>query len=336
MSWAIVITADELESLLLANVAWHLATGASAVHVYLDRPDDPVAEKLRKIHGVQVTLCDDAHWNRLNKNKGRPVLQMSRQSLNANDALKNTTADWLVHLDADEFLNPTGNLALEFQYVRELDVELHFPAWERAYVADQPITGLFDGVMRGSTKGRHRHDGTIFKDNDDCLNLGMIGHAAGKCAVPTNSNFILGVHWSFRGKRGPKNRSERYGSQAARLYHFDGLTPLHWVIKSLRYASHDPDDLKRLVSDSRLAQIQRLLKTGGDRAAGQRLHDALRLLDAPYLDRLEGFGLLDRQGFNPLPKIQSILPDYTLPTAKEWDAQILERYPDMANALIQS
>jgi|GEM_PF-4926840 len=37
MTWDIVLTADEPEALIVANVAYHLATGAQNIHVYLDR-----------------------------------------------------------------------------------------------------------------------------------------------------------------------------------------------------------------------------------------------------------------------------------------------------------
>lgn len=110
------MTVDEPAALVMANVAWHLGTGAASVHVYLDRPDDPVEHPLSQVPGVVVTRCTKAHWARLAPD-GRPLLQMRRQSLNANHArdrmVKRRSADWIVHLDADEFLRQSAPLARE-------------------------------------------------------------------------------------------------------------------------------------------------------------------------------------------------------------------------------
>ncbi|GAA6209550.1 hypothetical protein NBRC116601_28430 [Cognatishimia sp. WU-CL00825] len=332
-TWAVVLTADEPEILILANVAWHLATGASQVFVYLDQPDDSAAEPLAKMPGVTVTQCNAAHWAHLNGGDGRPKLQMRRQTLNANHALAQAQTDWLISLDADEFLCQDRPLAKELTYVAELGVELHFPVWERAYVRRQQITGLFDGVLRGSTKGRHRYDDIIFGPDRGCYINGLLGHSAGKCAVPTGQDFVLGLHWSFRGQARRDKRSNRYTSTTSRLFHFDGLTPLHWLIKIVRYAGHDIDDLLRLVSGHRIEQVNQFLSTNMSHRAGKRLHRALQILRPAHLDRLEGFGLLDRAGFDPLPKIRQVLPEIKATTTAAFDAELIKRYPAAIEAI---
>ncbi|MFY0596867.1 MAG: glycosyltransferase family 2 protein [Cognatishimia sp.] len=328
MTWDIVLTADEPEALIVANVAYHLATGAQHVHVYLDRADDPAQEALKSIPGARVTCCDEKHWSDLNGVEGRPALQMRRQSLNANHALSLSNADWIFSLDADEFLYQDRPLVDELPFVRELDCELHLPTWERFYREGEPVQTLFQGPLKASTKGRHRFDGRIFGGAEKYFVQGLLGHSAGKCAVPVGADFVFGLHWSFRGQAKRQYRSERYLSTTSRLLHFDGLTPLHWVIKLLRYAKVSPEDLGRLVSDHRREQISDLLNFADSRDSAMEFHDALRAFSELDMKRLNGFGLLDADEFDPLPEVQKLLPDFNLPGPDAFDAEILDRYPE--------
>jgi len=318
MHWGIVMTADEPATLVRANVGWHLGSGASEVHVYLDRPDDPVAADLAAISGCHVTVCDAAHWRALSR-KGRPEAQIRRQSLNANHALAASGADWLVHLDADEFLSVTGDLAAELHAVAPLGAELALPVWERAYLT--PPGGIFDGVFRGSTKAAKGVDAALFGRDAEYLVHGLMGHAAGKCAVPVESDFVLGVHWAFRGGQGRDFRAPQWPSKAARVLHFDGLTPRHWQIKLLRYAAHDPALLERLVPEHRQRQIAEVARD----AEALALHDRLRMLKPEMAARLEALGLLDQQGF---------APELALDLSVEaFDAALAARYPDLWHRL---
>lgn len=334
-SWAVVMTVDEPAQLVLANVAWHLFTGASEVHVYLDRPDDPVCQRLSDIAGVVVTKCDDAHWNNLTGN-GRPPLQMRRQSLNANHAQTQSKADWMVHCDADEFLWQHRPLADELPYVWELDAELSFPVWERFYPGSQPSPSIFDGGFRSSTKGETRFDRTIFGAQKSMLINGVLGHSAGKCAVPVGRDFSIGIHWSFRGDAKDKNRAERFRSKSTSVLHFDGLTPLHWLIKILRYAEHEPEDLKRLIGPERQAQVQYVLTVLTGARDLMSAHDDLRVLDKAQIKRLNGFGLLEHAEFDPAPAIDAILGKPLDLSPDAFDAALTGRYPDFAEIILGS
>jgi len=324
-SWAVVMTADEPLELLLANTAWHLATGALEVHVCLDRPDDPAAEALAAIAGVVVTRCDTDHWAELAPNWGRPPLQMRRQALNANHARLHTRADWIIHLDADEFLRQDAALGRELACFTGMDHEIRFPVWERAYLDAAP-TGIFDGVFRTTTKPLRPMAAAILGDDERYMIDGMMGHSEGKCAVPTEGNWRIGIHWSFRGK-GPQTKSNRVPSPGVRLLHFDGLTPLHFLIKLVRYAGHEAEDLVRLVSENRRVQIAEL-------ALGPRaLHDRLRVLDGEKCDWLAGFGLMDRRGFDPRPEMERVLGRVPELSVDAFDAALRARYPEEVAAL---
>lgn len=328
-TWAVVMTAREPAQLVLANVAWHLGTGAQQVHVYLDDPDDPVADLLAGLPGAVVTRCDAAHWEALAPTRRRPDSHRRRQGLNAVQAMARAETDWLVHLDADEFLWQDRPLGEEMAVVRELDCELHFAVHERLFRHDAPVPSLFSGLFRTSTKGLNRrsdgrdNDAVIFGDWASVLNNGLLAHSAGKHAAPTDSDFRPGLHWSYRGSG--MDRAQRYHSTSTRLLHFDGLTRLHWLSKLIRYRDVDPALIK--LPEHRLAQIAVYQNIAGYPEALAGFHRELREPDEAMLARLRAFGLLFEQSFEPCPVIARVLgylPDLTPET---FDAQLRRRLP---------
>lgn len=335
-TWGIVMTVSEPSQLVLANIGWHLGTGASEVHVYLDSPEDPVAAVLADLPGVSVIRCDRAHWQRVAWGKERPASINRRQGLNAMDAMTHCGVDWLVHLDADEFLLQERPLAEEMAVVRALACELHFPVFERCYRRGDPIAGLFDGVFRGTTKQLNRRkdgldtEAVIFGDQMPVLNNGVLGHSAGKCAVPTDGDFRLGLHWAYRGKRG-RERAERYRSTSTRLLHFDGLTRLHFLAKLLRYRDTDPSVLK--LPPHRQAQIGIFQDIAGDTEGLVEFHSMVRELDDPLLARLRAFGLLYETSFDPAPVVKTVLGYLPDLSAAQFDADLRARVPGLPETL---
>ncbi len=315
-TWGIVMTVKEPAQLLLANLGWHLGTGATEIHLYLDDPEDPVAEALGALSRVRVMRCDPAHWHQLAPSGKRPPTHRRRQVLNANHALAHCDVEWLIHLDADEFLVQDRPVAEELAVVQELDCELFFPVSERVFERDAPVASIFSGVFRTSTKGLNRrgdgldNDKVIFGAQEPLLVHGLLSHSAGKCAVPRGGDYRIGIHWAFRGTG--RQRAERYQSTSTRLLHFDGLTRLHWLSKLLRYAEVDPKLMG--IAPHRLAQIERFQQCLGSADEMLEFHAELREWDAARLARLRAFGLLDERRFDPAPVIREVLgalPDLT-------------------------
>lgn len=332
--WGIVLTAQEPAALLLANVGWHLGTGAAEVHVYLDDPADPAAPLLEGLPNVHVTRCDADHWRRAAPAARRPPTHRRRQALNANHALARCGVDWLAHLDADEFLVQDRPLGAEMAAVHALDCELYFPVAERMYLPG-PQASIWDGVFRSCTRAQiRRGDGivnerVIYGDHVDCLDFGVLGHSAGKCAVPRGQDYRLGIHWAFRGKG--RQRAERFRSTSTRLLHFDGLTRLQWGAKLRRYTEYDPADFN--IAAHRQAQI--------DLAAGVRdvpggfeaLHAGLKEIGPALRARLRALGLLYEVPFDPAPVLREVLgyvPDFSV---EAFDAELRRRLPERTRGL---
>lgn len=309
LSWGIVMTVKEPRALLLTNLAWHLGTGAAEIHVYLDDPDDPIAAQLEALPRVRVTRCDAEYWSEVAPIKRKPSTIRRRQSINANHAQRRCGCDWLIHMDADEFLVQSSPLGRELAYVAELDCEVFFAPRERIYIQDAPQETFFSGMFRSSTKGVNpRRDGVvndkiIYGDHLPLLLHGVLGHSAGKCAVPRDQGFEIGIHWAYRGKN--RKRAARYKSNSTHLLHFDGLTPLNWLMKLLRYADYDPSELS--IADHRRAQIEIISDIAHDPQQILEFHNEMKVFDQTRLDRLRGFGILDETPFDPRPMVEAQL-----------------------------
>lgn len=292
-SWCIVMTAREPLPLVETNVRWHLSAGAREAHVYLDRADDPAAACLRRIDGCRVTLCDAAYWRAKRPRRGAPASQMRRQSVNAADAQEHSRADWIVHLDADEFLWQDRPLAGELPYASELGAELRFPVLERSLPQGGAQRTLFEGVFRRASGTDKAMDAVIHGDLAPFLRAGMFSHGSGKCAVPVGRGFRQMVHESFLEVEGRRQRAPAYVSTTTRLLHFDGVTPLHWLLKLIRYKVQPQEVQAHVLPPHRQAQIGWMvarMETAADAFAAEA---GLRRLSPERVARLRGFGLLE-------------------------------------------
>jgi len=274
---------------VLANVHYHLGQVASEVHVFLDDPEDPVGRFLDSIPNCLSYRCNAEHWDRLNRGR-RPSRQTRRQSLNATSVYRSTKLDWLVHLDADEFVYQKRPLGEELAYAPRMPGYLALQVRERAFVGSQ--VELFDGAFRTPFNGRDAMKVPLFGETAPFLTQGLSGHAAGKSCVPVGRGLRMSIHAprTLKGQRIPPLHSA-----SAVLLHFDGLTKLHWIVKMLRYAEGKPEGL---VGSHRLAQLA-FIKDGCDGLAEiGEFHDLLKALDAEQDARMTALGLLEHLPFD--------------------------------------
>ncbi|MCR8826482.1 glycosyltransferase family 2 protein [Pseudosulfitobacter koreensis] len=97
---------------ILRFAAYHIDAGAHRLFLYLDDPESDAFAPLKAHPKIRVTRCDAQHWQKLGGK--RPVKHQVRQSRNATHAYaRGTDVDWLIHMDADEFLvseQPVGDV----------------------------------------------------------------------------------------------------------------------------------------------------------------------------------------------------------------------------------
>ncbi|WP_424940777.1 glycosyltransferase family 2 protein [Aliiroseovarius sp. S253] len=261
-SWSVVSTIREPLPLVLAFACHHLRMGAQRVHLFFDDPNDPAAEVMAAIPGVDVTLCDDNHWNALDQEK-RPSWQTRRQTLNANIIAQKQNTDWLLHADADEFLWAPDGIEEELAHA---ETWLHIPNLERVWTA--PENGIFDGAFRASGLTIARM-GEVYGPAHSYLQNGLSGHTSGKAMARLADRKFIAIHAvkeEFQGKALPGRTKAR-----ARILHFDGMTARHWLLKSLRYAIQGKALLQTL-HNRRRAGIERVMAARDPLTEGLALH----------------------------------------------------------------
>lgn len=332
-TWGIVMTADEPVDLLAANAAWHLATGASEVHVYLDRPDDASGDVLKLLKGCKVTWCTDLHWAAVNKGT-RPAMQTRRQVLNANHAYGRAGTDWLLHLDADEFLIQDRPVAEELAALDGLPGYVAIPNEERCYRKGELVTSLFTGAFRRPLRGRGTVQNHVFGQLAPYMDKGVTGHAAGKALVPVGRNYALNIHAPRHAARGRSGKPEPVRCTSSRILHFDGLTPLHWVLKILRYGMLPAAVLDRLVASHRANQIAFALDQCHSTKELLDFHDLLKRVDGGDVERLSALGLYHEEPFDPVPEIEKRFPALKLDlSAQSFDLSLVDRFTEMMDLL---
>ena len=324
-SWGIVMTAREPAQLVVSNVIFHLSAGASEVLVYLDDPQDPVADMLIPIKGCRVIRCDAAHWGRL-ANGRRPKRQTRRQSLNATDAYQNSDLDWLIHLDADEFVYQKRPLAEELFHAPRTPGYITLPVRERVFVAKHQ-EALFDGAFRPPFLGRDAFLPALYGELAPFLLHGMTGHAAGKACVPVGQGLRLAIHAP---RTAENDKLPPLHSTSSVLLHYDGLTPLHWVLKLLRYATQNPEGM---VGPHRMAQLE---FTKDCRSLDELLefHDMLKAVDGDQNARLTALGMLEHLPFDIGNEARQALDSLGLSLcAADFDREIKTRNQDLLAGL---
>lgn len=331
-TWGIVMTVDEPSPLVISNVAWHISTGAKEVHLYFDRVNDPVMNIVATLQKVRAVDCNDDYW--LSVSTKRPDAQTKRQFINANDALKHCSVDWLVHIDADEFLLQNSPIQHELRSLRETSVALHFDVRERVYTESSSSRSIFDGAFRSRSHFPMSLDRSLFGELNRYLQRGLLSHCAGKTAIPTNQDFLIGVHSAYKGRRSSDTRAPRLGSRSTVLLHFDGLTPLHWIAKLLKYARTTQLHGTSMFSKARQYQIAECLECIGSHDSALAFHDKLRLLNQKQKSRLASFDLLHTERFDPASAILSTTSTKIDLSPIAFDLEFLDREPKIPTSIM--
>lgn len=295
--WGVVTTAKEAPDLLLAFAAHHVSIGASRIYLYLDDPDPELARRLSLIPEVEVTLCDDTYWQMIRGK--RPAAQEHRQIENAMDAYERTDVDWLVHIDADEFINPRADLATELGFVPDEFNFVELEMRERVFTPEHPPVSVFSGLFRVPVNRRSRALRTLFGEMAPYTLRGLSGHCSGKSFVRVGQEqLLMGIHVP-RLRNVGDGRMMSLTLHSATLLHFDGLTPEHWIAKMARYGTNETYRNSDRLGEHRRRQLEYLTEHGGDRRAAELLHDMLKVVSSSEAMMLRVLGCLEPAAIDP-------------------------------------
>lgn len=310
-TWAVASTMREPVDQTLAFVAHHLAMGASEVQVFLDDPHDPALPLLKQIDGCIATPCGPRHWSRHIKIP-RPELQTMRQAANATLAYSRTRADWLIHADADEFLYLTQPFEEVIAQLKSPARWMRIPNLERCWVDDEDRSSVFSGVFRHTIRpdnGRTEH--IYGKTASEFLSLGQLGSAHGKPLVPAGQEFRIGIHAAKWREGDRTDWPPQMWAKGIYLLHFDGLTPLHWAAKTLRYAEHPDEKLPALLHEARQKQVRHVRDVCASLQDVLSFYESLSTLRVDQAETLSEMDLLSRCEIDPVADVKAVLPDHT-------------------------
>ncbi|MEO1704262.1 MAG: glycosyltransferase family 2 protein [Pseudomonadota bacterium] len=326
MSWGTVTLADEPIELLLAFAAWHRELGASEIHIFLDRPSQRGAEALSAVPGVIVTNCDELFWA---ANGGRHALQTKRQEVVANFAYAEAQVDWLAHIDADEFIYSDGGFEDELAAIPDPVHGAILPVRERVWEVMSPPETLFEGLFRIPIPGKPTLNRYVAGVTSRYLYRGLACHTKGKSIVRTGQGIAMGIHTPLLAD--DLNLME---AQSAKMLHFDGVTPYHWLVKRLKYAALPHAETSMGSDNYRWAQIA-ALREFATLWEARRFQRQLTALRPEKIAQLEALRLLERiPAFSPEKALARILPGQEISLGNHrFDRRIARRDKSFVEAL---
>lgn len=291
----------------MAFVAHHIEMGAKRVYLYLDRPDPELHRVLADVPGCHIIDCDDAHWQ-ASINGPHPATTEKRQVVNACLAYRLDEVDWIAHVDADEFLHSDVNLA---DYLAAMPEDVDYvavPNVERVFDSTVPQKGLFDGVMRCPVPRGMIDQDLIFSDEvTPYMRRGLPAHSSGKAIMRTGVGLVPGIH-SPRPSRDMERRANAMAAAGVSVFHYDGLTGLHWVMKLRRLYFNQVDRIgkKSAFGTPRGEQLQYVIEKEGKFDALFDLHQSLKTLHPDDIERLDMLGLICRGQIDPLGAVDRL------------------------------
>ena len=295
-SWGVAALVDEPAALIAAFAAYHLERGAAQVHLCLDRPNPEARDLLAALPGVVVTESGADGWRFHGVGK-RPQKHLGRQKYHASRVLAETKLDWIVHCDADEFVQPVAgeSIGAALGAVRQGASWAKIPVAERAHLTGAPEPDLFQGVFRLPWDDFESRGARIYGDATMLLlHGGLCGHRLGKAAVRSGRGLFAGVHRPMRDWKGADREIPVEGLKTLKLLHFDGLTELHYALKMMRRALNALSDKPPSHGASRRLQYLTMAEEATNVAHLHEQYAATKAIDAEQAEALEKLGVLGR------------------------------------------
>ena len=320
-TWSLVMTMHGVPEITLPCVAYHLQTDAEFLHIYLDSPNPVVEAALATQPRCIVTVCDDTYWAQYPVH-GRPKIIVGRQLANFDHARRASGSDWLIHLDADEFLvnidpssvpDVTGALLA----VPEDHDWLRISVMERVMLRGSPQQTIFDGIFRSKIHNAELVE-KVYGAFSHHLQFGLSGYHRGKIGMRRSSTLEPRLHAVVVPRPGkPKTAADAHPSllppftipPRLRLLHFEGWTSLHWVSKFIRLIEAGRAHLEHAAG--RKASLGYML-ANTDRKARLELFEMVQSLDPAHAAELSKAGLARLHPFNPIDLTRRVFPGVDL------------------------
>ncbi len=301
--WDVCACVQEAAPLVCAFVAHHRHLGAGTIHLFLDGPQPEVSAALADLPFVKITVTDAAFWAALGL-PARPVRSGDRQRPALRQVMETAACDWVLHIDADEFLTCDGNPAAILAAQPPETDYVFVPVAERVYLSDPDPADIFAGAFRRPARTPPARAALDAIDGEAApyLDRGVTGYYSGKSFFRAGGRVPPGIHV-------PTPHDPARGARPAglELLHFDGLTARHWTTKKLRSLGNHTGYLTG-GDPPRMRQFEAAL---ANRRTPDRLADLylrLKVLSAERAEGLRRLGLLREERLDPRPALRAVLP----------------------------
>jgi hypothetical protein len=259
---------------------------------------------LAALDQVTVTLCDAAHWGRIGKS--RPRRHQVRQVANASDAYRHSQADWLIHMDADEFLWADGLIAAQLALVDADADALIVPVAERVHLPGDPGRSVFEGAFRRPFQAPPKTGRAVFGRGYYMTYRGLTGHVQGKSFLRTRRDIAPMIHRPRAIVGGVEPVTVRADCACLELLHFDGLTAAQWTFKLARmlHALEKRDGMPPPRHRGRQAEA---ILTGDEDPAS--LYHRLKYADTAMQVLMQAHQIWSARAFDPRPALAQWFPE---------------------------
>ena len=239
--FSVVAIVLEEPEVLHKFASYYLSIGASRIYLYYDGdlPDELSFADDR----VSVVSCNRDYWRTLGFEK--PVVFLERQTAIYTHHAKQDDCDWMLVVDADEFVFGVDDLGAGLDAAPPEVVSLRMPVAEAVYTS-----GDDEDAICGSTWFRlaiHRRTrlwkAVLYGWRGRQFQSGLIGHALGKQFVrlPVSDNLLIEAHWTNVRGEGACRWSYELGAPLEALYvgHCDIVRPLEDEVAAENAFSHE-------------------------------------------------------------------------------------------------
>ena len=280
-SWRVGAILNESLADTLRFAAWYLEAGADGLTLMFDNPQDPAMGVLGDHPKISCIPCTPDFWEKLGLTQDTRFPK--RQNFALSHIYRATSEDWLLNVDADEFVyvadgtiaDLLASQAPETEFVRIETAEIVEPL-----VRQEALT--FRLPMERDAARR------VYEDNAELFGprrKGLVGHPQGKSATRTGIQGVsLRQHWPQR--RGGEDMVEQMINRdsGAHLLHFIGLDYDAWHGK-LEWRAGSRGFTVPLTE-----RIQAAMASDDSEAALRELHARLHKASPEVLDRLQAEG----------------------------------------------
>lgn len=227
-TWALVTTTNADAHQVDLFLRHHLSLGACRIDLYLDDPQTGTSPAVPRHPNVRVIECDETYWSKVRG--GRPDGHVQRQIFNATRSYRDCQADWIGHIDIDEFILASSSIAETLASFRTAVSSVRLEPVEK--LADHPATQGHGKMFfkRAVPWGERTTEGLtdLFPEFGKRLKSGLVSHVQGKVFARTGiRDGKLGIHRFKSNAVEIKNRN----IQSAYLGHFHCATEEEFLKK---------------------------------------------------------------------------------------------------------